>query len=121
MFLMAINVAVFALQFLTKDKLLLWGAKVSFQLMWQSLCARPSLGCQVSGHGQVFHKPGSCMSYAQCTTWQAGLYRREACVFVSRIHFKPLHGWAALVVEWAVFKISCRGEGLWLQGLRHVL
>ena len=61
---MAINVAVFALQFLTKDKLLLWGAKVSFQLMWQSLCARPSLGCQVSGHGQVFHKPGSCMSYA---------------------------------------------------------
>ena len=26
---MAINVTVFALQFLTKDKLLLWGAKVS--------------------------------------------------------------------------------------------
>ena len=30
---MAINVAVFALQFLTKDKLLLWGAKVGVQRM----------------------------------------------------------------------------------------
>ena len=34
---MAINVTVFALQFLTKDKLLLWGAKVGLELIYQAV------------------------------------------------------------------------------------
>ena len=33
--LMAINVTVFVLQFLTKDKLLLWGAKVGGRFIFQ--------------------------------------------------------------------------------------
>ena len=78
---MAINVTVFALQFLTKDKLLLWGAKVGILLI-DSACV-----LWVPGHGRISMVPGPMPAHLKASWLVSG----GACTIVSYVHEEPLH------------------------------